>query len=239
MKPLPLPVTGGSIETLQSFLNVRSDADFVLAVSWVLTGLRNQGPYPLLVLGGEQGSAKSTFSAILRALLDPNTAPLRALPRNERDLFIAANNGHVLAFDNLSRLPDGISDTLCRLSTGGGFATRQLRTDQDEVLFDAARPVLLNGIESIVTRPDLADRALFLELEPIPEERRRPEAELWAAFEAERPRILGVLLDAVAKGLAMLPQTKTRQASAHGGLRLMGDGLRNGLLARRHLLCGL
>jgi len=47
----------------------------------------------------------------------------------------------------------------------------------------------------------MADRAVFLTLEPIPEDRRRPEQELWAAFEAERPRILGVLLDAEAKGL--------------------------------------
>jgi hypothetical protein len=114
----------------------------------------------------------------------------------------------VLAFDNVSGLPASNSDTLCRLATGGGFAVRQLYTDQDDVLFDAARPVILNGIEDIVTRPDLADRAVFLTLEPIPEERRRPEQELWAALEAERPRILGVLLDVVAKGLAMLPQTK-------------------------------
>jgi hypothetical protein len=159
------------------------------------------------VLSGEQGSAKSTFSAILRALLDPNTAPLRALPREDRDLFIAASNGHVLAFDNVSGLPAWISDTLCRLATGGGFAVRQLYTDQDEVLFDATRPVILNGIEDIVTRPDLADRAVFLTLDPIPEERRRPEAELWAAFEAERPRILGVLLDAVVEGLNRLSET--------------------------------
>ena len=53
----------------------------------------------------------------------------------------------------------------------------------------AARPVILNGIEDIVERPDLADRAVFLTLEPIPEERRRPEGELWTAFEAEPPRI--------------------------------------------------
>jgi len=98
-------------------------------------------------------------------------------------------------------VPGWISDTLCRLATGGGFAVRQLYTDQDEVLFDAARPVILNGIEDIVTRPDLADRAMFLTLEPIPEDRRRPETELWAAFEAERPRILGVLLDAMVEGL--------------------------------------
>jgi hypothetical protein len=167
----------------------------------------------VIVLAGEQGSAKSTFSAILKALIDPNTAPLRALPREDRDLFIAANNGHVLAFDNVSGLPAWISDTLCRLSTGGGFAVRQLYTDQDETLFDAARPVILNGIEDIVTRPDLADRAMFLTLEPIPEERRRPEAELWAAFESERPRMLGVLLDAVVQGLKRLPETRLEKLS--------------------------
>jgi hypothetical protein len=89
-----------------------------------------------------------------------------------------------------------------------GFAVRQLYTDQDEVLFEAARPVILNGIEDIVTRPDLADRAVFLTLEAIPEERRRPEAEFWAAFEAERGRLLGVLLDAVVEGLKRLPDTQ-------------------------------
>lgn len=207
MQPLPIPVKGGSVEMLRSFLNVQSDADFVLVVAWALAVLRNRGPYPVIVLSGEQGSAKSTFSSILRSLLDPNTAPLRALPREDRDLFIAANNGHVLAFDNVSGLPAWISDTLCRLATGGGFAVRQLYSDLDEVLFDAARPVILNGIEEIVTRPDLADRALFLTLEPIPEESRRPEAELWAAFEAERPRLLGVLLDAVVEGLRRLSDT--------------------------------
>ena len=207
MQPLPEPVRGGTVESLRSFLNVQSDHDFVLVVAWALACLRNRGPYPVIVLAGEQGSAKSTFSAILRALLDPSTAPLRALPREDRDLFIAANNSHVLAYDNVSGLPPWISDTLCRLATGGGFAVRQLYTDQDEVLFDAARPVILNGIEDIVARPDLADRAVFLTLEPIPEERRRPEAELWAAFEAERPRLLGVLLSGVVEGLKRLPET--------------------------------
>jgi hypothetical protein len=208
MQPLPVPLAGGSIGALRSFLNVQSDNDFVLVVAWALAVLRNRGPYPVIVLSGEQGSAKSTFSSILRSLLDPNTAPLRALPREDRDLFIAAGNGHVLAFDNVSGLQPWISDTLCRLATGGGFAVRQLYSDQDEVLFDAARPVILNGIEDIVTRPDLADRAVFLTREPIAEERRRPEAELWAAFEHDRPRILGVLLDAVVEGLKRLPDTR-------------------------------
>jgi hypothetical protein len=207
MQALPMPVSGGSVETLRAFLNVKTDADFVLAVSWLLAAFRDRGPYPVLVLSGEQGSAKSTFTAILRALIDPNTAPLRALSREDRELFIAANNGYVVAFDNVSGLRDWISDTLCRLATGGGFAVRQLYTDQDEVLFDACRPVILNGIEDVVARPDLADRALFLTLEPIPDDRRRSEAELWAEFEIERARILGALLDAVVGGLRRLPET--------------------------------
>jgi hypothetical protein len=208
MRPLPIPVQGGSAEALRRFLNVKSNTDFVLVIAWAASCLRDHGPYPVLVLSGEQGSAKSTFSAILRVLLDPNTAPLRALPREDRDLFIAASNGHVLAFDNVSGLPAWISDTLCRLATGGGFAVRQLYSDQDEVLFDATRPVILNGIEDIVNRPDLADRAIFLTLEPIPEERRRPEAELWTEFEDERPRILGVLLDGVVEGLKRQPEAR-------------------------------
>jgi hypothetical protein len=208
MQALPVPVAGGSIEVLRCFLNLKSQADFVLVVAWALAALRNRGPYPVIALSGEQGSAKSTFSGIVRSLVDPNTAPLRALPREDRDLFIAANNGHVLAFDNVSGLPGWLSDTLCRLATGGGFALRQLYTDQDEVLFNGSKPVILNGIEDCVTQPDLADRALFLTLEPIPEARRRPQAELNAAFEAERPRILGALLDAVVTGLNRLSETR-------------------------------
>jgi len=79
------------------------------------------------------------------------------------------------------------------------------------VLFDAARPVILNGIEDIVARPDLADRALFLTLEPIPESQRRPEAELWTAFEVDRPYILGALLDVVVEGLKRLSETRLEE----------------------------
>jgi hypothetical protein len=215
MLPLPLPIRGGSIKLLRPFLNVQRDAEFVLAVAWLLAALRDRGPYPVLDLSGEQGSAKTTTAEVLRALIDPNTTPLRALPREERDLFITASNGHVLAFDNVSGLPAWISDALCRLATGGGFSVRQLYSDHDEVLFEAQRPIMLNGIEDVVTRPDLADRSMFSMLDPIPEECRRPEAELWAAFELEHPRILGALLNAVVDG----PLAPSGQRTAATGMR--------------------
>jgi hypothetical protein len=191
MLPLPLPERGGSIEVLRSYLNLSNRDDFVLVVAWLLAALRPRGPYPLLAISGEQGSAKTVLSKLLTALVDPNEAPVRALPREDRELMIAANNGYLLAFDNLSRLPTWLSDALCRLASGGSFAVRQLYTDDEEVLFKAVRPTLLNGIEDVIGRADLADRAIFLTLRPIDEEQRRSEAELWRDFELARPRILG------------------------------------------------
>ena len=208
MRPLPVPVPGGSVFALRRFLNLANKHDFILVIAWLIACLRPTGPYPVLVLTGEQGSAKSTFSYLVRALVDPNVAPLRTLPGSERDLFLAANNSQVLAFDNVSKIPDWLSDAFCRLATGGGFGVRRLYTDQDELLFDAQRPIILNGITNIVTRPDLADRALFIPLRPIVEDERRSEQELFAEFEAERPTILGALLALAAYGLNMLPQTE-------------------------------
>jgi hypothetical protein len=101
MLPLPLPQVGGSIEEFASFLNLPSRNDFVLVVAWLLATLRAGGPYPALAISGKQGSAKTVLSKLLKDLVDPNVAPVRALAREERDLVIAANNSHVLAFDNL------------------------------------------------------------------------------------------------------------------------------------------
>jgi len=205
MLPLPMPERGGSLEPFTSLLNLPSQDALVLVTTWLLVALRPGGPYPLLVIAGEQGSAKTVLSKMLRALVDPNVAPVRSLPREERDLFIAANNGHLLAFDNLSALPPWLSDALCRLASGGSFAVRQLYTDQDEVLFEAARAIILNGIEDMISRPDLADRALFLTLPYLSEARRRPEQTLWRAFELACPHLLGALLDAISHGLRALP----------------------------------
>jgi hypothetical protein len=204
MLKLPFPQRGTPIQELRPFLNV-SDSDFVLVVAFILAALRNQGPYPILVLNGEQGTAKSSFARIVRSLIDPSSVPLSSLPPSSRDLFIAANNQHVLSFENLSKLTPTMSDNLCRLATGGGFRVRTLYKDSDETLFDASRPIILNGISNFVTRGDLQDRAIVLPLSPISD--RRTEKELFTDFERKRAGIFGALLDLMVRGVRMLPET--------------------------------
>jgi hypothetical protein len=208
MLALPEPVSGGKLEELRPLVNLPEDRQWHLAVAWLVATIRHGLPFPILVVNGEQGSAKSTLCRMLRALVDPNKSPLRRPPRDDRDLMIAANNGWVVAYDNLSGLPDHLSDALCSLATGGGFGTRQLYTDDEEKLFDATRPTMLNGIEDVASRPDLIDRAVSLTLSEITDGRRRDEKELWQQFEKIRPRVLGALLDAVSCALKNLPHTR-------------------------------
>ena len=201
MQPLPKPERGGSIDELRPFLNLASEEDFILVVAFLVGTLLPTGPYAHLQLVGEQGSGKSSLARIVRSLVDSNTVPLRGQVRNERDLMIAARNGWLLVFDNLSWLPAWLSDALCRLSTGGGFSTRQLYTDVDETLIDVQQPALINGITGVAVRGDLLDRTISLELPSIPPAQRKPERQFWEHFEKVRPRVLGVLLDAVSRVL--------------------------------------
>jgi hypothetical protein len=208
MYPLPEPKRGGLVDRLRPFVNTKSEAGYRMIVAHLVASFRPGRPFSVLLLLGEQGSAKSTLARLLRALIDPNKAPIRRPPRDDRDTIIAATNGWVIAYDNLSFIPDWLSDSLCCLATGAGFGTRTLYTDSDETLFQATRPIILTAIEDVVTRADLMDRCLCVELEPIPDSQRRTEVEIEAEFSRVQPLILGALLDGVAVALRSLPTTR-------------------------------
>jgi hypothetical protein len=210
MRALPVPQRGGSIDQLRHLVNL-TDNDFVLFVAVLLDALCPGRPHPILFLTGEEGSAKSTAAAIARSLIDPNETPLRTLPGTVRDLFVSVHNSRMLVFDNVSRIPPSISDALCQISSGSGFATRRLHSNSAEYLVGGSRPVILTGLENSITRSDLADRAVVLRLMPIERQRRCSDEELWNEFECERSRIFGVLLDCLATGLREMPRLHLRQ----------------------------
>jgi hypothetical protein len=209
--PLPEPERDAAKPgDLRTFVNVEDDDALALLWAWLVCAVRpfaEGGSYPMMLLHGEQGSGKSGAARALQALVDPSTLTGRALPREERDLFITASNRHLLAFDNLSSIGDSFADCLCRIATGGGFSARALHTDGEEVIFSVTRPLLANGIPStLLARPDLADRALSIELMPLRE--RREEAALAADFALLRPGLLGLLCDGLSSALRNLATTK-------------------------------
>jgi len=207
MTALPWPATGGKIGELRRFLNLTREQE-LLALSWLLAALRPEGPYPILAVTGIQGSSKSTLLKVLRSLTDPSRAPLRTAPRNELDLMIAAKHSRLLTFDNLSDLKPALSDSLCRLATGGGLGKRSLYTDEKETLFAACRPVAFNAIASLASRGDLLDRIVALDTAAIAPASRKLEADFWADFNAARPKLLGALLDTLVLAMRAEPRVK-------------------------------
>lgn len=204
MLGLPAPQKGGCLQELRPFVNVKTDEDFSLYLAWLVAALNPDGPFPVLFLSGEAGSSKSTLTRVAKSLLDPNDTPTRGMARGTRDLLISARHTWILAMDNLSSLSHAQSDDLCRLATGAGFSTRQLYTDAEETRLQAMRPIIINGIDPIITRGDLLDRSIMLEL-PSLAGKYKTESDLWADFEKARPRILGALLDAVSCALRNQP----------------------------------
>ncbi|MCH8913621.1 MAG: hypothetical protein IIA33_08660, partial [Planctomycetes bacterium] len=114
----------------------------------------------------------------------------------------------MLAYDNISKLSNNLSDAMCRLATGGGHSTRRLYTDSAEVFFNGQRPLVMNSIIDFTHRGDLRDRCILIELPPLLSTSRKDEKTFWDEFEKYRPRILGALLAAVSEGLRNVDSTR-------------------------------
>jgi putative DNA primase/helicase len=210
-RPLPAPERGGDVFGIFDFVNISRRDHQVLFVAWLVGALQTHASYPILMLTGSQGSAKTTACKIAAALIDPAEPALVSGYSSERDLLVDSQSSHVIAIDNLSEIKDSFSDALCRLATGSGMRRRKLYSDSTLFALSAKNPLILNSISTVATRGDLLDRMITLKLDPIPEDRRREEAKVFAEFKAKRPAILGALLTAVSAALAKLPHLKVEK----------------------------
>jgi hypothetical protein len=201
---LPLPEDGGSLDELRGAISV-SHRSWPLVVSYLISTLFAELPHPIPLLVAEQGTGKSTTARRLTSIIDPGPALLRSPPRDLDQWAVAASGSWIVTLDNLSRIPEWLSDALCRAATGEGLVKRRLYSDDALTVLSFRRCVILTAIDPGALRGDLADRLLVIDLEPISDAGRRPEEELDATWREVHPRILGALLDLTTEVLAVLP----------------------------------
>lgn len=203
MQPLPDPLVGGDVAALWRIANVPEPAR-LLVLTWLVDAMRPDTPYPGIELVGEQGSGKSTAAQAIRRVIDPNACNLRGAPKTTEDIYVAAGQSHLVAYENLSHLPGPMQDALAILSTGGGYAKRKLYSNAEETVLTVRRPWIVNGIGVSVTQQDLVDRVISIDC-PVIVDRQSSSAQ-WDAFDAALPGILGGLLDLAVQALALLPE---------------------------------
>jgi hypothetical protein len=190
-------------------MRARTHDDFVIIVAFHLDALGGRGPHAVLFFVGESGSTKTTHGKMVRLLTDPNSRPARSKPKDLRDVYIAAIKSGMVFYNNLSSLPDWLSDVLCVITEGSSESRRELYTDDDESVIFARAPAMLAAVNNIVTQGDLGARTLYAGLTPVPDSERKAEPELWKEFNEAAPEILGALLTGLSTGLRRLPTIKT------------------------------
>jgi hypothetical protein len=205
MKPLPEPVRDGDgLAKLGKLLNT-DEEHFRLLTAWIVACFIPDLPHPILTFRGEQGTGKSYAAKMVIGIIDPSGAPKRTAPRDIKSWATQAFNSWALCLDNVSIIPDWLSDALCRAVTGDGIVDRALYTDDDVVVLEFRRVLAMTTIDAGALAGDLAERLLTIELHTIPDRERREEAEMDQAYADAHPGILASLFDLLAEVLKVLP----------------------------------
>ena len=203
-QPQAEPQAGGDPWKVFNFLTVPEESRLLL-MAYIISLFVPKIAHPVLAVCGDQGSSKSFFCTVINRLVDPTLTERVIQPKNERDLIQTLRQKYVTVLDNLSKIDNRVSDIFCQVCTGGSVSVRQLYTDEGENIAQFRHVVILNSINLAIVNADLMDRSIILKLRRIDPLDRKPEHELWEAFEATRAHILGGIFDTVAKAMAIYP----------------------------------
>src|SRR5215217_3025754 len=206
LKPLPDPEPGGSLDAVETFVNLKTERDRRLFKSYMATVALPHVQRPILNASGPMGSGKTTLERIVKRTYDP-TAP-ETVRFDPRDFLQKAMHAYIIMLDNQNTIPEWASDTLCRLVTGEADSKRKLYTDDEDVIIELRRAVLLNGINVPTDRGDVLDRSLVVELERIPDGDRKTEEQIWELFAREHAGLLGALLNVLSRAIVLKPSLK-------------------------------
>jgi hypothetical protein len=183
----------------------KNEDDHILHVICMMTMFLPHTSHPLDCVHGSHGSSKTTTLRKDKSIVDPDRCDILSMPKSREDLAIMLDKHYHLCLDNLSSISAEMSDLLCMAATGGTVRKRKLYTNDDEVVLEFKQPVSMCGINVVARRPDLLDRSILLELDRLSPTELKTEAKLWAAWEADKPAILGTIFSILSRAMQIFP----------------------------------
>ena len=142
-------------DKFMDLLNIEGEDNRLLLKCYIITMFIPEVPKVILMLHGEQGSAKTTLEELIKMIVDPSIVKTFAFPKDISEFIQQLSHSYVTYYDNISILRDWVSDLLCRAVTGSGFSKRVLYTDDDDFIYSLKRCVGFNGINLGATKADI------------------------------------------------------------------------------------
>lgn len=205
------------LELLKPFVNTDTKS-FILFTTWLVQAF-SVGNHSALLIMAEKGSGKSTLTKMARTIVDPSKLNATTLSEKKDDLFSALSNSYFVAFDNTEELSTETSNILCSAVTGATMAKRKLYTTNELGVYELHNTVILNGIDIIPTRSDLASRCLLIKLKSVTETKRMTDSYINSRFNNALPEILGAIFNTLSQAMNSIniiaPQKLPRMAEAY------------------------
>jgi len=213
------PVGSIHLREIFEFINVEDEDMKLLLMVWVVTCFIKGFPHTAPIIHGQQGSAKTTASEILKAIIDPSVMKTSRMPHDIKETVQMLAHSWLTIFDNVSpdKFSGSTSDLFCTVITGGGVSKRELYSDDEDIIYNLQRVIGINGIIIAANKPDLLDRSILIELARIPEEKRKTAHEVEALFKESLPAILGGIFDTLVQAIQI------KKTQSHTNLPRMAD----------------
>jgi len=171
------------------------------------------------------------------------------LPSKRSDLFLTVEQHYFVAFDNVQKIKDSLSNDFCQVVTGQRVETRKLYTDSDLIIKRYKRAVLITSIDLGTLRADLVDRSYAINLPRLPSrgetgEKGRANQDIEEEFLEQRPAILGAIFHQISEAMKIYPDVKLTkfgrmpqfQAWGYSLAESLGKGIGDRFLSAYHNL---
>lgn len=191
----------GDYKLIEKYLNVQ-EKDKLLLLVYIVALLVPDIQYPILNIVGEHDTGKTTISKLIKSLADNAEDDQIGLSSDERNLLLPLFHNHVTVFDNIQSLSHKTMELFCRVVTGGKCAIRKLYSNLKEEIVYLRSAIILNGISSVITKPDLMSRTVFIHTVSKSEMKTYyGENKMKADFEEDKPLILAGIFDILSKAM--------------------------------------
>ena len=202
---------------LRPYINMEED-DFILFVCWLVQAFCTSTHICALV-ESEAGSGKSTLARTVRRILSPSKLQATAIPEKKDDLLTALSNSYFVAWDNTEILSQEVSDILAMAITGAAITKRKLYSTNDLRIYSLLNVVMLNGVDIMPAKSDLASRCLLFNLKAIDEHSRKTDEEIETSLKQDLSEILGAVFNTLSRAMTIIRTLKLnklpRMASAY------------------------
>lgn len=186
---------------------------------WLINTLIHGDTQMVIELLGRSNSGKSSAGDFLRDLIDP-VDPKTIEGRSRKgleglsklDKYRAIQKNSVIYEDNKSGIHSQTQNLLCKVCTGMLADVRIMYTSTMEHIW-LKRPVILTGIQELITQPDLVSRSLRVWFSETAGETAgfSSTEELKTGWKKDRPRILRALAELVLRVLNRIDKVKGRR----------------------------